>query len=257
PNVLGSGQGLTRLLRFSAAMANEKCDRLKYEHWNKVVTEYFTPAALWKLTLWKDNERREAKPFEIGPNVIAMLILVSCQSGVRSMNFVLDGARESTLTFGTSVIECPDAQWIWRFYDGHVIILRGVFTCQISAYHNRTATGDQPVYTLKFDSMNFDSNAHDRLINLEAITGTRGLENVQKTPATTTQGSPDNASSSGASANTVKSEENADRQPEPDPRIVIDHALLPQEPINAFGIPQAAMRCLEVCSLSSIRRSRV
>lgn len=162
------------------------------------------------------------------------------------MNFVLDGARERLITPGTSVIECPDAQWIWRFYDGHVVILRGAFSCQISAFYNSRATVDQPPYTLKFETMSFDSNSHDRLITLESIQGTRGVENVQKTPSTTTQGSPDNASSSGASANNVKTEDAADRLLEADPRVMIDHALLPPEPINAFGIPQASMRCLEV-----------
>lgn len=174
-----------------------------------------------------------------------MLLLVSCQSGVRSMNFVLDGARERTIIPGTSIIECPDAQWIWRFYDGHIVVLRGAFSCQISAFYNSHATSDQPPYTLKFDSMNFDSTSHDKLINLDAIQGTRGVENVQKTPSTTTQGSPDNASSSGASANTLRSDD-SDRLFDPDPRVVIDHALLPPEPINSFGIPQASMRCLEV-----------
>ena len=47
---------------------------------------------------------------------------------------------------------------MWRFYDGHVIILRGAFSCQISAFHNRHATGDQPVYMLKIETMSFDSS---------------------------------------------------------------------------------------------------
>lgn len=183
---------------------------------------------------------------EIGPNVIAMLLLVSSQSGVRSMNLVLDGARERSIAPGTSIIDCPEAQWIWRFYDGHVVILRGAFSCQISAFHNSQATSDQLPYTLKFESMSFDSNSHDRLITLESIKGTRGVENLQKTPSTTTQGSPEGTlSSSGGSASTGKVEDAVDRLFD-DPRVMIDHALLPPEPINSFGIPQASMRCLEV-----------
>jgi hypothetical protein len=34
-----------------------------FEHWEEVMQDFFTPTTLWKLTLWKDNERREAKPF--------------------------------------------------------------------------------------------------------------------------------------------------------------------------------------------------
>ncbi|KAF8499300.1 LIM-domain binding protein-domain-containing protein [Gautieria morchelliformis] len=246
-NVIGSGQGLMRLLGFSAALANEQGDRLKYDHWNKIITEFFHHHAYMKLTLWKDNDRREAKPFEIGPNVIAMLFLVSCQAGVLSMNFVLDGARERAIGPSTAFIECADAQWIWRFCDGHVIILRGAFSCQVSAFQSVHATSDQsPPYTLKIETISFDSTSHDRLITLGSIQGTRGVENVQKTPSTTTQGSPDNASSSGGSVSNTKPDDAADRLLEPDPRIMIDHALLPPEPINSFGIPQAAMRCLEL-----------
>ncbi len=35
-------------------------------------------------------------------------------------------------------------------------------------------------------------------------------------------------------------------------RIVIDRATIPVEPVNAFGIPQATMRCLEVSDFSEI-----
>lgn len=176
-----------------------------------------------------------------------MLLLVSSQSGVRSMNLILDGVQERALTPGTSVVDCPSAQWIWRFVDGHVISLRGTFSCQVSAYRNAEDPPDRP-YTLKFDTMTFDSNSHEKLLALDSIRGARGLESIQRTPATTTQGSPDNASSS--SNNTIKTEEGSERQMDSDPRVVIEHAVLPPDPVNAFGIPQASMRCLEV-SISS------
>jgi LIM-domain binding protein len=79
-NVVGSGQGLMRLLAFSAALASEKGDvsllsvdacpflltfsqRLEFDHWDKIINDFFYPTANLKLTLWKDNDRREAKPF--------------------------------------------------------------------------------------------------------------------------------------------------------------------------------------------------
>jgi hypothetical protein len=178
---------------------------------------------------------------EIVPNVIAMLLLSSCQSGVSSVSLMLDGARERSVNLGTSIIESPTAQWVWRYYDGHVITLCGTFSCQLSAY---SVPSDGLPYTLKIDSMSFDSTWHERMIILDAIHGTRGVENIQKTP-TTIHGSPDNLSSSSTKS------ENHDWSPfEAEPRVAIDHAVLPAEPINAFGIPQASMRCLEVRWLS-------
>lgn len=32
-------------------------------YWETIVTDYFLPRATFKFTLWKDNQRMEAKPF--------------------------------------------------------------------------------------------------------------------------------------------------------------------------------------------------
>lgn len=81
---LGNGQGLTRLLQFSGNLSNENktvsrgvvlfmsscvdrifhwLQKLQLSWWNDLIKEYFTPKAVMKFTLWKDNQRNEAKPF--------------------------------------------------------------------------------------------------------------------------------------------------------------------------------------------------
>lgn len=60
---LGLGQGLTRLLQFSGVLASENKQRLSLAHWDLLVKEYFANNAVMKFTLWKDNQRNEAKPF--------------------------------------------------------------------------------------------------------------------------------------------------------------------------------------------------
>lgn len=79
---LGNGQGLIRLLQFSAILASENKEvslfshvyaspfltnhllhKLQLSFWNDLVKTYFTPKAVMKFTLWKDNQRLEAKPF--------------------------------------------------------------------------------------------------------------------------------------------------------------------------------------------------
>ena len=37
--------------------------RLNMSYWNELVQTYFTEKATMKLTLWKDNQQVEAKPF--------------------------------------------------------------------------------------------------------------------------------------------------------------------------------------------------
>lgn len=84
---LGVGQGLTRLLQFSGILAAENkavnvsvlfnyldcpeyliilfSQRLSLAYWDALVKEYFAPHAVMKFTLWKDNQRNEAKPFGV------------------------------------------------------------------------------------------------------------------------------------------------------------------------------------------------
>jgi hypothetical protein len=37
--------------------------RLSLSYWDSLVKEYFASQAIMKFTLWKDNQRNEAKPF--------------------------------------------------------------------------------------------------------------------------------------------------------------------------------------------------
>ncbi|KAF5331739.1 hypothetical protein D9611_007589 [Ephemerocybe angulata] len=73
--MLGNGQGLLRMLQFSGILSSENKSKLQLAWWNELVKEYFTPKAVTKITLWKDNAQVEAKPFEIGIPVL----LVSSQ----------------------------------------------------------------------------------------------------------------------------------------------------------------------------------
>ncbi|KAJ3477800.1 hypothetical protein NLJ89_g12397 [Agrocybe chaxingu] len=82
---VGSGAGLTRLLQFSGVLSAEsnKTQKLQWAWWNELVKEYFTPKAVMKLTLWKDNQRNEAKPFAPAVKHIRRPILLDQQSTAR------------------------------------------------------------------------------------------------------------------------------------------------------------------------------
>lgn len=63
PPAVGYGQGLIRLLQFSGNLASESRQKHQLSWWNELIREYFTPRAIMRFTLWKDNLRSEAKPF--------------------------------------------------------------------------------------------------------------------------------------------------------------------------------------------------
>jgi hypothetical protein len=57
------GLGLMRLLQFSGILSNENVQKHQLNFWDELIKEYFTPKAVMRLTLWKDNQKIEAKPF--------------------------------------------------------------------------------------------------------------------------------------------------------------------------------------------------
>jgi hypothetical protein len=214
-----------------------------------------------KVTLWKDNQRNEAKPFgtlvsrplatpvalisdyitdpEIGVPILPRFFLVTTQSGVKSMTLSLDGARERLVSQQHAIVECVSAVWTYKYNNGYTVTLRGPMTVHVIIIPIAgPAQAQQNSITLRFDHFQFDANTHEKYISLDSIVGQRAIESP-KTPRVRNAPTP---SPNGASSS-QRAEE--DRQWE-EPRVLIDHASIPGEPVNAFGIPQATMRCLEV-----------
>jgi hypothetical protein len=148
------------------------------------------------------------------------------------MSLTLDGARERVFAPGHAIVECVTAIWTCRYSNGHIVTLRGPLTAHLvicsPAPHPHPGAmqnnGSTPPYVLKFDDFEFDAHSHDKYIALEAIAGPRKTEE----PVPTMNGAPDE-----------------DKKWE-EPRLIIENGSIPGEPVNAFGIPQATMRCLEV-----------
>jgi hypothetical protein len=266
-----------RLLQFSGTLATDNPQKHNINYWDDLIREYFTPSAIMRLTLWKDNQRIEAKPFggynlfalgrvtlstyairvfvaEIGVPILPRFFLVTTQSGVKSMTFSLDSARERVYQTGHTIVECLGASWAYRYRNGYTITLRGPLTAHVIATSRSppgSNTGDNSDLMYKFDEFQFDANFHDKLIALESILGSRSRENIPPpTPMMVTAPSPSMHTTtvgSGPASQVQNNQQQADddRRWE-EPRLLIDRASLPGEPVNGFGIPQATMRCLEL-----------
>jgi LIM-domain binding protein len=182
---------------------------------------------------------------EIGVPILPRFFLVTTQSGVKSMTLSLDGARERSVSAGHAVVECPSAVWTYKYNNGYTVTLRGPLIAHVvlspqnltGNQSNPQSTPHQPLYSLKFDSLQFDANIHDKFIALESVMGQRVPESP-KTPRTRNAPTPTTNGSMLHPRDEDKKWEEA--------RVLIEHASIPGEPVNAFGIPQATMRCLEV-----------
>ncbi|KAJ7265934.1 LIM-domain binding protein [Mycena haematopus] len=243
---IGFGQGLMRVMQFSGLLGSDTPtgQKLHLSYWENLIREYFTPKAIMKLTLWRDSLKNEAKPFEIGVPILPRFFLVTTQSGVKSMSLTLDGARERLFQPGHAIVECVSAIWTCRYSNGHIVTLRGPLTAHLiicaTPPQSVPTNGGSPPYVLKFDDFEFDAHSHDKYISLEAISGSRRTEEAAP-PANGT------GSASGAGADEDKKWE--------EPRQIIENGSIPGEPVNAFGIPQATMRCLEVSTSYYLMRA--
>ncbi|KAH7888142.1 LIM-domain binding protein-domain-containing protein [Phlebopus sp. FC_14] len=236
---VGLGQGVIRLLQFSGVLSSESPKKQQLSFWTSLVDTYFTPGAIMKITLWKDNQRAEAKPFEIGVPILPRFFLVTTQSGVKSMTLSLDGARERLLSQQHGMVECVSAVWTYKYANGYTVTLRGPLTVHVVIIPQTNPIPGQPPFTLKFENLQFDASTHEKSIAIESIMGTRTMDSP-KTPRVRNAATP---SPNGAPGSQRPEE---DRQQWDEPRISIDSASIPGEPVNAFGIPQATMRCLEL-----------
>ncbi|KAJ7666505.1 LIM-domain binding protein-domain-containing protein [Mycena rosella] len=232
---IGYGQGLIRVMQFSGLLSSDaphiQSQKLNLSYWDNLIREYFTPKAIMKLTLWRDSMKNEAKPFEIGVPILPRFFLVTTQSGVKSMSLTLDGARERVYAPGHAIVECVTAVWTYRYNNGHIVTLRGPLTAHLvicsPAPHPQPGAmqnSGAPPYVLKFDDFEFDAHSHDKYISLESIAGPRKAEE----PALAVNGAGD------------------EEKKWDEPRLLIENGSIPGEPVNAFGIPQATMRCLEL-----------
>lgn len=148
------------------------------------------------------------------------------------MNFSVDGATErlESATPGAppcSVVECKSASWTYRYKDGYSVVLRGPLVAHVQL--DLSNPGAQPHYLIK--GFNFNASNHERCISLDSIMGRR-IPPLNQT----------------AAEELVRSRGGVEGP------IRFESATLPPEPVNAFGIPQMTMRCLELaesCELMS------
>jgi LIM-domain binding protein len=198
---------------------------------------------------------------EVGTPVLPRFFLVTSQSGVKSMTLSLDGARERVVAPNQAIVQCVSAMWTYRYHNGYTVTLRGPFTAYVSVTPNATQngaaaqSGPPSAFTLKIDHIQFDSNFYEKHVAVDVIGGNR--VDTNKTPQVRNVPTP-SPTINGAGGLPPP------HPPQPPPqqvgqgdgerwedhRITYERAYIPTEPVNAFGIPQATMRCLEVRCLN-------
>ncbi|EKM59536.1 uncharacterized protein PHACADRAFT_250104 [Phanerochaete carnosa HHB-10118-sp] len=225
------GLGIAFMERFNGNLTTRLHDMHSPFFWKDLIHAYFSSTAIFKFTLWKDGQKKEAKPFEIGVPILPRFFLVTVQSGVTAINFSLSGATELRVADNPMVckVEIPRAAWTFTYANGYTVTLKGPLTAHMRIHpgafdYTRRQQLVQPGYALQFEHFQFDGEIIEKSLSLNILAPPRTSE------------SP--------SSGTGQLENEDERRDEP--RNYIEHMFIPVEPVNAFGIPQATMRCLEL-----------
>lgn len=142
------------------------------------------------------------------------------------MSLQINGARERPYAPNASIIEAAAASWTFNYFNGYTVVLRGTLFAQLSCHHIPNPPDGAPKAVIRIEALTFDANTHEKLIALDSITGHRTPESPGLPPMH------------------LKGVDDEHKFEEP--RYAIERGSMPQEPVNAFGIPQATMRCLEL-----------
>ena len=196
----------------------------------------------------------------------------------------------------TTTVECPNASWTFYYNNGYIVTLRGPLSATLSIVFTApqppppTANGaNGPVQppavpysmAVRIDAISFNAEKHEKAVRVEAIQGmavhrtrTPKMMSMKPDPSiaggTAASASPGAVSTGTTIANSAESTPVMEHGHPPgnsvgsaangggDVMVIsYERATIPLEPVNAFGIPQATMRCLEVRSCSPLFELKV
>ena len=207
--------------------------------------------------------------------ILTHFFLLMAESGVQSMAFSLEGAREQHIPAAPNyiVVDVHSASWTYTYANGYVVTLRGPLTAVLALQYptasgapqqqqQQPQPGQQPTlqqgWQLKIENMTFDARQVVKLLNVGAIQGRRGESAVAR--RVESAGSPRPVSRSGTGTSVgmralgSSSNESTPGRDEDSEKgagefvsmVNVEDAYIPVEPVNSYGIPQVGMRCLEV-----------
>jgi LIM-domain binding protein len=179
------------------------------------------------------------------------------------MTLSLDGARERVVGPNRALVQCVSATWTYRYHNGYTVALRGPFTAYVVMIPNATQSGAQPesalnpTFSLKIGRIQFDSNLYEKNVSVNAIGGSRldanGNPEVPNAstplPTVSDADAPSQPLPLPPFPREVQEDIRRWEEPWEEHWITYDRAFIPIEPVNAFGVPQASMRCLEACEI--------
>ncbi|RUS25336.1 hypothetical protein BC938DRAFT_472309 [Jimgerdemannia flammicorona] len=222
----GNGSGVLRLLDYNDSLAGPtNANAADINFWRKFIGEFYSENGTMKYELWnsKSNDKRN---FELTTALLPRFYQINFESGVQSIQMTIENAKEYALPSGGRLVECPSASLFHQFDNGCQVVAKGMLQVTFSL---STATG-----TLKIDMWEFHTQNYVEYIPRSAIVR-RELEN-----------SPSMETKEGVKAKIKQQQMMQGESAASDGR---GDWVIPDTPVNEYGITVKTMRCLEIAEV--------
>lgn len=184
-----------------------------------------------RQALW-NSSTRETKQFEITTQVLARYYFTLFESGIRNVQIMLEGTRETVLPNQGHIVDSPKTSFIYWFENGcHVSRLKSCFVCSqtliMVSYLQLVATGALKATfnpNSQMEALDFQTCEHadyvPRSIVNQLISANEDAQ-IKSSPGSKSLG----------------------KRPSPQ-----RHVDIPDNPVSPYGVPITVFRCLEVSS---------
>jgi hypothetical protein len=86
-------------------------------HWRKFVADFYSPVGVMRQGLWH-NGMNEQKQFEITTNLLARYYYTLFESGIKSVQMVVEQPREKPIANQGLIVDCGRTSFIYWFDNG-------------------------------------------------------------------------------------------------------------------------------------------
>jgi len=195
------------------------------EYWRGIVSKHFTNEAIMTISLPKEGP---PEPNRLGHTAIAQTFKAIWASGVASMSFSIDGAREHAhripgglLTF---VLYCTQARWRMHYFSGYMVELHGTLKVVCVLSHGGHA------WRVQIQQFDLECAKDEMWLAKSAIVAGRFSTLMQRRSALPL------GSMSGVGPDAENN------------RLVRQgDMVVPTTPPNRYGLPEHVLRTMEVC----------
>ncbi|CAA20316.1 Adhesion defective protein [Schizosaccharomyces pombe] len=230
-NILG--YGVLRLLQYNEQLMSGWESTMKDDigYWRRFVHDFYTEKGTFRYNIdYKDSPNQEPKLFELSYAALPRFLYLSYCGKLKKMSFLLGNTKEFAIPNNGYFVESSRASILYQYQGGVQVIVSG---------HLRAHFFRAPL--LKLDSLEFSAVGHSEYLLRELMTNASLALSQSRPPQNQIQ--HDGVKSEDPSSESVN--------------INSSSSLLPDSPVNEYGLEPHIMRFMEITETISGMRDLI